>query len=90
MSAYQPTQDELASGCMFEKTVGDIVQLGSNTGPEFEIVHIEGQTAWIRKPVTFTDEALVPLSRLRFIRPAASYFVPRMPDILNQERPACH
>jgi hypothetical protein len=74
MSAYQPTEAELASSCMFEKSVGDIVQLGDNAGPEFEIVHIEGKTAWIRKPVTFADEALVPLSRLRFVRPAASFF----------------
>jgi hypothetical protein len=71
MSAYQPTQEELASSCRFPKEVGDIVRLGDNAGPEFEIVHIEGQTAWIRKPVTFADEALVPVSRLAYVRSRA-------------------
>ena len=55
------------TGCTELKTRGTLVQVGPNRGPVYEIVSIEGPTAWIREPVTFRHEALVPLDRLRVI-----------------------
>lgn len=55
----------LATGCNAPKTRGTLVQLGVNRGTIYEVVAIEGETAWIREPVTYRGEALVPLSRLR-------------------------
>lgn len=59
-----------ATGCHSPKGRGTLVQLGANRGTIFEIVAIEGETAWIREPVTFRNEALVPLARLRVAGPA--------------------
>ncbi|WP_141243857.1 hypothetical protein [Sphingomonas lenta] len=53
------------TGCSRPKREGDLVQLGLNTGPTYEIAAVRGETAWIREPGTFRGEALVPLSRLR-------------------------
>jgi hypothetical protein len=61
-----------ATGCTHPKTRGTLVYIGSNVGPVYEIVSIEGPTAWVRRPVTHADEALVPLRNLRVAnRPAA-------------------
>lgn len=55
------------SGCNMPKQKGTLVRLGLNDGPIYEIVSIEGPTAWIREPHTFRSEALVPLERLRVV-----------------------
>jgi hypothetical protein len=67
-SELKPSEEMLNSSCQLTKEVGDIVRLGNNAGTEFEIVHIEGATAWIREPVTFRGEALIRLARLTFVR----------------------
>lgn len=59
-----------ATGCNMPKRRGSLVQIGVNRGTIFEIVAIEGETAWIREPVTYRNEALIPLSRLRLAYPA--------------------
>jgi hypothetical protein len=61
-----------STGCNEPKTKGTLVQVGPNRGPVYEIVSIEGPTAWIREPVTFRSEALVPVDRLRVIEASAS------------------
>jgi hypothetical protein len=53
------------TGCDAPKVRGTLVQVGRNQGPVYEIVSVEGPTAWIREPTTFRGEALVPLDRLR-------------------------
>lgn len=55
------------TGCNMPKARGTLVRVGANAGPVFEIVSIEGPTAWIREPLTFRNEALVPLERLRVV-----------------------
>jgi hypothetical protein len=60
----------LATGCNAAKERGTLVQIGVNRGVIFEIVAIEGDTAWIREPVTYRNEALIPLARLRVAYPA--------------------
>ena len=57
----------LRTGCNAPKRRGTLVQVGRNRGPVYEIVSIEGPTAWIREPVTFRSEALVPLERLQVV-----------------------
>ncbi len=52
------------AGCNLPKEPGTLVQLGRNRGHLFEIVAVQGGTAWIREPVTYRNEALVPLHRL--------------------------
>lgn len=59
-----------ATGCNAPKEPGALVQLGANRGAVFEIVAVEGGTAWIREPGTHRSEALVPVSRLRAAYPA--------------------
>lgn len=59
-----------ATGCNAPKAPGTLVQLGANRGAIFEIVAVEGATAWIREPATHRGEALVPVSRLRAAYPA--------------------
>jgi hypothetical protein len=72
MSYYMLCPDEpLSTGCSAEKKPGTQVYLGANTGPVYEIVFIAGNTAWVRKPITFRDEALVPLDRLRVVNSSA-------------------
>ncbi len=61
---------DFATGCNAPKTHGTLVQIGVNRGTIFEIVAIEGETAWVREPVTYRGETLVPLSRLRVAYPA--------------------
>jgi hypothetical protein len=56
-----------ATGCTAEKRRGTLVKIGPNDGPVFEIVSIEGPTAWIRQPRTYRGEALVPVERLRVV-----------------------
>ena len=58
------------TGCNAPKARGTLVQLGANRGTIFEIVAVEGDTAWIREPATHRGEALVPLARLRAAYPA--------------------
>jgi hypothetical protein len=55
----------LTTDCLRPKAQGDLVRVGANVGPVFEIVAIDSDTAWVREPVTFRGEALVPLARLR-------------------------
>lgn len=59
-----------ATGCNSPKGRGSLVQIGVNRGTIYEIVAIEGDTAWIREPVTYRNETLIPLSRLRVAYPA--------------------
>lgn len=58
------------AGCDRPKQEGDLVTLGANAGPVFEIAAIRGETAWIREPKTWRGEALVPLARLRAVERA--------------------
>lgn len=58
---------QFRTGCNMPKQRGTLVQLGRNSGPVYEIVSVEGPTAWIREPVTFRNEALVPVDRLRVV-----------------------
>lgn len=60
------------TGCNAMKERGTLVRIGSNTGPVFEVVAVEGGTAWVREPGTFRGEALVPLHRLRLAEPLAA------------------
>ena len=61
-----------ATGCAAPKGPGSLVHLGTNSGAVFEIVAVEGGTAWVREPGTHRNEALVPLSRLRLASAALS------------------
>lgn len=54
----------LHTGCNLPKAAGDLVMIGSNHGPVFQIVHIAEGLAWVR-PVANGQEGLVPLDRLR-------------------------
>jgi hypothetical protein len=56
----------LHTGCNEPKSAGDLVMVGSNHGPIYEIVHVEGSLAWIR-PLANGQEGLVPLERLRTV-----------------------
>ena len=58
-----------ATGCNAPKTRGSLVQIGVNRGAVFEIVAIDGETAWVREPVTHRNQALVQLARLRVAYP---------------------
>ena len=55
------------TGCNMPKGRGTLVRVGANSGQVFEIVSIEGPTAWVREPETYRNEALVPLERLRVV-----------------------
>lgn len=55
----------LRPGCNAPKRRNMLVRIGPNAGPVYEIVSVEGPTAWMREPLTFRNEALVPLERLR-------------------------
>jgi hypothetical protein len=57
------------TGCQEPKERGTLVYLGMNQGPVYEIIFIEGPTAWIRQPKTYRGETLVPLNRLRVASP---------------------
>ena len=57
----------LRTGCNMPKERGTLVRVGANSGPVFEIVSVEGPTAWVREPETYRNEALVPLERLRVV-----------------------
>ncbi|PAX09255.1 hypothetical protein [Sphingomonas lenta] len=61
-----------STGCEALKERGTLVRIGSNTGPVYEVVAVEGGTAWVREPRTFRNEALVPLHRLRLAEPLAA------------------
>jgi len=58
---------QFRTGCNAPKRRGTLVQIGLNRGPVYEIVSVEGPTAWVRQPETFRGEALVPLERLRVV-----------------------
>jgi hypothetical protein len=55
----------LNTNCPHDKGVGTLVYLGNNRGPLYEIVHIEGPTAWVRQPHTYQGECLVSLNKIR-------------------------
>ena len=56
----------LHTGCNLPKAAGDLVMIGSNHGPLYEIVHIAEALAWVR-PLANGQEGLVPLERLRIV-----------------------
>lgn len=60
----------LQTGCNQLKAAGDLVMIGSNHGPVFEIVHVHGEMAWVR-PVKNGQEGLVHLDRLRSVEAEA-------------------
>lgn len=62
----------MQTGCNQPKAAGDHVMIGSNHGPVFEIVHVEGGMAWIR-PLTNGQEGLVALDRLRVVSNGATH-----------------
>lgn len=54
----------LSPQCPQPKMAGDLVRIGVNAGPVFEIVHVAGDKAWVR-PLTNGQEGLVALDRLK-------------------------
>ncbi len=50
--------------------VGDVVRTGMNTVPQFEVLAVHGDKAWLRNVHTKAD-GIAPLSRCRKIAPAA-------------------
>lgn len=62
MSIFQLNHN---SSCMEEKKQGDLVYLGNNAGPKYEIIYIYCDKAWIRGLDYSHNEAIVPVSRLR-------------------------
>lgn len=52
------------TGCNHPKQPGDLVMVGMNHGPVFEVIYVANGLAWI-KPVKNGQEGLVPLDRLR-------------------------
>lgn len=60
------------TGCNAMKERGTLVRIGSNVGPVYEVVAVEGGTAWVREPHTFRNETLVPVHRLRLAEPLAA------------------
>jgi hypothetical protein len=56
----------LQTGCNFPKRAGDLVMIGTNHGPVYEIVHVAEPLAWVR-PLTNGQEGLVSLDRLRVV-----------------------
>jgi hypothetical protein len=56
----------LQTGCNLPKAAGDLVMIGRNHGPVYEIVHIADALVWVR-PVANGQEGLVALDRLRLI-----------------------
>lgn len=53
------------TGCNAAKERGALVRIGGNVGPVYEVVAIEGETAWVREPRTHRGQTLVPVGRLR-------------------------
>ncbi|HEX8387480.1 MAG TPA: hypothetical protein VF636_00560 [Sphingomonas sp.] len=53
------------TGCNALKERGVLVRIGTNVGPVYEVVAIEGETAWVREPQTHRGQTLVAVSRLR-------------------------
>jgi hypothetical protein len=47
---------------------GDLVRSGANLFPHFEVIAVNGQTAWVRNVQSGADH-LAPLSRCRKIQP---------------------
>lgn len=62
-------QHSFATGCNAPKGRGTLVQLGGNRGQVFEVVAIDGDTAWVREAATRRNGALVALERLRLAYP---------------------
>lgn len=70
-SNINPSPAMMVSGCDLQKEVGDIVQLGGNEGPEYRVIAIDGDDAWIRssEPKRYgSGSHIVALGRLRWIR----------------------
>ena len=61
-----------ATGCAAPKGPGSLVHIGTNSGAVFEVVAVDGPTAWVREHRTGRNEALVPLARLRLAGAALS------------------
>lgn len=57
------------TGCNAVKERGTLVRIGTNTGPVYEVVAVDGETAWVREPRTLRGSALVPVHRLRLAEP---------------------
>jgi hypothetical protein len=55
--------------CNQPKVHGSKVMVGTNLGPIYEVVHVAGQTAWIR-PLQNGIEGLASVANLRVVNPA--------------------
>ncbi len=53
------------TGCNAAKERGTLVRIGTNTGPVYEVVAVDGETAWVREAHTRRNSTLVPVNRLR-------------------------
>jgi hypothetical protein len=60
------------TGCNGLKERGTLVRIGSNRGPVYEVVAVEGGTAWVREHRTYRGETLVPVQRLRLVEQLAA------------------
>jgi hypothetical protein len=54
------------TGCQQPKGPGNLVMIGPNRGPVFEIVYVAHGLAWVR-PLANGQEGLVALDRLRTV-----------------------
>lgn len=70
-SETNPSPEMLTSGCDRPKSVGDIVKVGPNAGPNYRILAIDGHDAWIRsvEPKQYGGQHIVALHRLRTVHP---------------------
>ena len=57
------------TGCNLPKERGTLVRIGHNSGPVYEVVAVDEETAWVREPRTGRGSALVPVWRLRVAEP---------------------
>jgi hypothetical protein len=55
----------LRTGCNHQKKAGDLVMIGCNLGPLYEIVHVAGPKAWVRL-VQGGAEGIADVENLRF------------------------
>jgi hypothetical protein len=56
---------QLRTGCNHQKAPGDLVMIGCNLGPLYEIVHVAGPKAWVR-PLQGGVDGIADVENLRF------------------------
>ena len=56
---------QFESSCKEEKQVGDLVFLGDNSGPAYEVIYIYCHQAWVKGIGHNQSQHIVSVSRLR-------------------------